>query len=313
MTGAMKLSAADIAFEGFRVVRDRPLALLAWVVLQFLGALAAQPALQMGRDAQAQLEKLGLMPTVATPQLTPAQLALAMPAMGSLFEGAAMSLAVLLVVAALTDPGVFRVAMTPQDRGLFSVKLGAQELRQLGLLLILSALFFGIALCGMMASLLFTGVFAVAGPAASLLGLAVGVTATLCVLIYFGVRLSLAGPLTFQQKRIDVFGSWNLTRGRFYGLLSGYALAAIMAALVFILSLVIFDAAAAIIAGGPDQAAKLFDGKDTDLADLYTPIQIFGHAYFAVIDALTAAILVGARAQAFLQISKLPPVSVVAG
>ncbi len=306
----MKLSATDIAFEGFRVVRDRPLAVLAWVVLQFVGNLAVQPGLLLVRNAYAQMNKLGF-PAVGAVQppaaITPAQVALLAPAMGDLFEGAAIALAVLLAMSALLDPGVYRVAMTPKDRGFYSLKFGMQELRQFLLMVILFALFLGVYLTGAMASLLFTGVFAVAGPSASMLGFAVGVTTTLCAMVYFAIRLSLAGPLTFEQNRIDVFGSWNLTRGRFYGLLGGYALAGIMAALVYVLSVTIFAAVATLIAGGAEQADAMFADKATTLAGAFTPAEIFSDAYAALVGALVTAILVGARAAAFIQIRKQQP------
>ena len=81
----MKLSATDIAFEGFRVVRDRPLAVLAWVVLQFVGNLAVQPGLLLVRNAYSQMNKLGFpaMGAVQPPAaITPAQVALLAPANG---------------------------------------------------------------------------------------------------------------------------------------------------------------------------------------------------------------------------------------
>jgi hypothetical protein len=306
----MKLSVTDIAFEGFRVVRDRPLALLAWVVLQFAGNLAVQPGLLLTRNAYAQLNKLGfpaMGAAQATVPITPAQVAIFAPAMGDLFEGAAIALAILVAMSAFLDPGVYRVAMAPKDRGFFSLKLGMQELRQFLLMTILFALFFGIYLTGVMGSLLFTGVFAVAGPGASMLGLAIGVTTTLCAMVYFAVRLSLAGPLTFEQNRIDVFGSWSLTRGRFYGLLGGYVVAGIMAALVYVLSVTIFLAIATVIAGGAQQAEAMFPDKPATLAAAYTPAEIFGDFYEALVGALVAAILVGARAAAFIQIRKQQP------
>ncbi|HWE46812.1 MAG TPA: hypothetical protein VG407_12370 [Caulobacteraceae bacterium] len=305
----MKLSVTDIAFEGFRVVRDRPLALVAWAVLQFLGLLAFQPGVVMARDGYARLSKLSFLPVggalpATAPTVTPAQAELAISVMGWMFQGFGLAVLATVLVSALTDPGVFRVAMTPRDRGLFSLKLGAQELRQFGLLLILYALFFGIYLTGSLASLLFQGVFAVGGPVASLMGVAIAFTATLCVLVYFSIRLSLAGPLTFEQGRIDVFGSWNLTRGRFYGLLGGYALTLAMAVLVGVMCEFIIGAGLTLVIGDPKNMKSAFDAANPEIADLFTPGAILREAFSAIAGALTTAIFVGARVQAFMQIRK---------
>lgn len=43
-------------------------------------------------------------------------------------------------------------------------------------------------------------------------------------LIWLAVRLSLASPLTFDTRRVRVFGSFALTRGRFWSLLGAYLL-----------------------------------------------------------------------------------------
>ena len=310
MTGAiMKLSATDIAFEGFRLVRDRPMALLAWAVLQFLGTLATDPGVLILRNAYDKMGKLGVNP-MATSLPTPAQAAVVSSLTGDLLQGSGIVFGVLILVSAVLDPGVYRVALAPSERGFFSLKLGLQEVRQALVMVVLSAVFTGLYMCGFMGSLLFAGVFAVAGPSASVLGFAVGVTVTLCALVYFATRLSLAGPLTFQQNRVDVFGSWALTRGHFYGLFGGYLLAVIMAVLVYILSLTIFQALVAVLAAAVDATGGKSDTLLTTpktVGALYSPIELFGDAYFAVVGALGAAILVGARAAAFIQIRKQQP------
>ena len=55
-------------------------------------------------------------------------------------------------------------------------------------------------------------------------GLAFGAAATL-LLIWTSVRLSLAVPLSIAMKRFDLFGSWSLTKGRFWPILGAFILA----------------------------------------------------------------------------------------
>ena len=61
----MKLSIPDIAFEGFRVVRDQPTALAAWVLLQFLGLLAIEPGKFMVDGALDRYRKLGFVEAIS--------------------------------------------------------------------------------------------------------------------------------------------------------------------------------------------------------------------------------------------------------
>jgi hypothetical protein len=80
--------------------------------------------------------------------------------------------------------------------------------------------------------------------------LALGLLAAVGLMLMLAVRLSLAPPLTFATGRIDLFGSWALTRGRAGRILGAYALTLALVALVYFLSALVVAAVGAVLAGG---------------------------------------------------------------
>jgi hypothetical protein len=56
------------------------------------------------------------------------------------------------------------------------------------------------------------------------------------------VRLSLILPLSFTARRVRIFESWNLTRGRFWPLLGAYALSIVYVVITGLVALILFAA-----------------------------------------------------------------------
>jgi hypothetical protein len=81
----------------------------------------------------------------------------------------------------------------------------------------------------------------------------------LALLIWLAVRLSLAVPITMAERRISIFGSFAVTKGRFWPLLGMSLLAVVMSFVVSLLgSLVAMPLQ--LLAGGLDGLAQL-DGE----------------------------------------------------
>ena len=143
-----------------------------------------------------------------------------------------------LVFQAMFTGAVYRVILGGDLSPKVRLQLGADELRLLALKIVTTAIWTG---------LLFIGLFTIqtagvgASQIATLLGLVVYVG-----LIWLGllvwVRLSLAGPATFVERRLVIFRSWSLTRGQFWRLLAAYLLAFAVAAVIFVLMLLVFGA-----------------------------------------------------------------------
>jgi hypothetical protein len=249
-------SVTDAAFHGFKVAWQRPRAVALWAALQavFSPALAVAmvyycvPLLMKARA----IEEAGS----AVP---PTALTISAQAVPFLFATFAFLLISRAVIMAAINRAVFR----PDEDRFGYLRLGADELRQLALLALTTAAI----LAAFVASLLVSGDLAVialgAAGAASAppTAVAVGFSVATAVCVYLSVRLSLASPLTFVTGRVNLIGSWSLTRGRFWPILWTYALATMLILVVYLLGETIALGPAAVVAGGGSKA----------LADLMTP------------------------------------------
>jgi hypothetical protein len=122
------------------------------------------------------------------------------------------------------------------------------------------------------------------------LAAAILLPAAICGAIFVGVRFSLAVPMTFATGRIDVFGSWRLTQGRFWPLLGTYFLAVVLSLVVGALTLVIAALIVGIIGGGFNGIATLMQSDFTSVQSVLTPAQLVYLAITSIGAALSAPI-----------------------
>jgi hypothetical protein len=246
-------SATDAAFTGFRIVREHPRAVLVWAIVQtivslVLGAyvvVTAGPALMS-------LQARGF--ATGDPTLAMATISRLLP-----------TYLALLVFALVFYPVIYaamaRAVLRPEESRFGYLRFGRDELRQLGLMLqvlLLGFIFYA------MSVLILTVVIVVGGFAggattgnssggATAIGVGVGVIALIVFIGFWtviAVRLSLASPLTFATERVSLFGSWGLTRGRFWPIFGAYVLTLALAAVVYMLGQSVIVAVVAIAGGG---------------------------------------------------------------
>lgn len=266
------------ALTGFRVVREHPAALGAWAVLMVsVSLLLSVTAVGMAGPQLADLMALGASPTKDP--------ALILATSGRLGPVCAVLLATTLVSNAFLGAAMNRAVFNPSDGRAGFLRAGADELRQLGLgfltFLVFAAAYVGLAFVfGLI--LVFV---AVAAKPASPLALGIGFIGVFGGMSFLWVRLSLASALTFKVGRIDLFGSWALTRGRFWPLCATYGLALVLIVVVELLSSLFIGAVGALLGGG-DPGGSIAQADLRSLSNYFTPLRFVQIALSACVSAL---------------------------
>jgi hypothetical protein len=234
-------SPTDVAFEGFRLTRERPRAVVAWAscYLVFTFAVALVADLTLGARSQA---LLGDFQRAAS---DPAAFWAAAQKLAPFFlAGLPLSLA----FQSIFTCAVYRAVLRPRDARTGYLRLGMDEVRMCVLNVILSLLWGAIIFAVLMVTILAadtagttaTSGMVLLGDAATLVMVGGGITVL--------VRISLAGPITFAERRLRIFESWRLTRGSFWRLFWAYLLTFLLGIVVLLLMLLILNAAAGVIA-----------------------------------------------------------------
>lgn len=271
-----EFSASDAAFSGFRISWEHPVALAVWAVLAFVISLVYSLFLSVSAGpAFADLQAHGMPPANSPEALTLVRELL--PTYAALLIG-------LLVIYAVLYAAMNRVVLRPTESRFGYLRLAADELRQLGLFALMTVGIILIEIAIMIIAGLLISVLGLAiGQAGVLVGTAVFLVAAAGAFVFLGVRFSLASPLTFASGRIDLIGSWRLTRGRFWPLLGTYLIAFALSLVVMALSLAIAVAAGALVSialGQPTLSSAV------SVAEILSPATLVRMAFSAVGSAL---------------------------
>jgi hypothetical protein len=132
----------------------------------------------------------------------------------------------------------------------------------------------------------------------------------LCVFIYLGVRLSLASPITFASGRINVFGSWAMTRGRFWPLFGTYLIAFALGFVVTALTLGIAVLAVAILGGGVGALGPALQADLSTVAANLAPSRLLYLVISSIGAALSAPITICPPAAIYMALTGGAPASV---
>ena len=233
----MAFSASDAAFEGFRLVRRKPVALIAWALLYAVLSLASVFAMSNAIGLMVEWGERAEALESAEP--TQAEVMAVFQGFGEVMLSLAWLLPVSLIVGAMLMAAVARAVLNPRAGGFGYLRLGMDEVRVFVVSLVLCILLF----CGWLAVGLLVGVLAgIAGATgASWLWLVVvlGGLAGVAAIIWLAVRLSLAVPITVAENRFAIFDSFALTKGRFWPLLGMAVIAFVMVLVISLLAMVV--------------------------------------------------------------------------
>jgi hypothetical protein len=285
----------DAAFAGFRLVREQPVAILAWAAVIAVGRICQALLTAVLAGPYMAALNAAVNAKIVDPQATASAYAAVAP-------GYVAGALVMLPFAAVVTTAIYRAYLRPeQSRGLY-LRLGRAERAMIGLFLALGLTIvlagFGLLVLIGLGSALVAAADATAGQVASLTGL----FAAIGVLIFAVVRLSLAWPMTFEQERVVLVRAWPLIKGKAWPVLGGFVIAEALMGVVALLLLAIVASlvgAALLMTGGTLQQIADLGGEIQAPGDLLRPLTIVFIVVQALLLALSAATIEGVRVTAY--------------
>jgi hypothetical protein len=283
------LSVGTIVGGGFRLLRERPLAVATWGLLYFLAT--ALVGLVMQPVAAIQAASMNGDPAAT------------MNAMQAVLGRMMLVYVAFLVLFVMLTTASQRAVLRPEQGGFAYLRFGMDELRVLGLAIILLVMIYaGILVLGIVLGLAMAAVMALAGMGAFPGVMLVYICIMLAVVIWFEVRFSLAFPLTLLRRKIIIGEAWRVSSGRFWTLFGAYFVLALILAILWI--------AIAMVTMGPYLAELIRSGLNPEALQAamrhqmarqfgsFDATTILGWALSALAGALGLALFGGAIATA---------------
>lgn len=289
-------SATDAAFSGFTLARARPRIVLIWgLVLLAMSVLTSAATILTVGQAMADMQ--------AASQSSDQEATLR--SLGALAPFYLVALPLTLLYYGVATAAVNRMVLRPDDSRNAFIQLGGDELRMILVMIVQWLIAVGAIFATMMLVGILTGVASAAGGAVAgiIVGIISGVTAVGLV-VWLSIRLSLALSQTFATGRLNIFGSWALTKGHFWPILGAYLLAIILLIVVFLLAFAVQAAAAIALGGGFAGVTSLFQPDLSTLAAYFTPAMIIYIVIGGFLSALSMMVMYGPAATIYRELAQ---------
>ncbi len=235
----MSFSATDAAFEGFRVVRRNPIALVAWTLVYLIytvGALFASGGMMKSMAVwMEQMEALENGPAPTSPEAFAPIMESYLQAMSHMV----WTIPVSMIVSAILMAAISRAVLSSGTGSFGNIRLGMDELRVFVVTLVICILTAIVATIVFVLAAVIGGFAIAAMEGWGGLVMALALLAAGAFVIWLSVRWSLAVPITVAEKRVAIFDSFNLTKGRFWPLLGMALIAGVMACVIALLASVV--------------------------------------------------------------------------
>lgn len=235
----MAFSGSDAAFEGFRLVRRKPMALVAWTLLYAIVSLASLFAMSSAIGPMTEwAESMDALEN-QSPSATPQEVMAAFQGFGEVMLSLAWVIPVSLIVSAMLMAAVARAVLNPRASGFGYLRLGMDELRVFVVTLVLGILMAFAWVAVVVAIGVLSGIASASGANWLWLFVVLAGVAGVAAIIWLAVRLSLAVPITVAENRFAFFDSFAVTRGRFWSLFGMAIIAIVMVLVILVLSWVV--------------------------------------------------------------------------
>lgn len=305
----MQFKVTEAAFEGFRLVRREPRTIAIWAVFSLVASVAlvaAMIASGFGRFMGGAAKGATMTPEALTDFLV----------------GELIAIGGAILIASIMGAAVYRAILRPAEAPLTRLRLGGDELRLVLLSVIMGVVFTGLTVAlvipvgllgvaiGVGANLGQAGAEPNAGAMASIvLVVLLGYLLVIAGLVFFAVRLSLAGVMTFAERRLRVFESWRLTKGRFWRLLGCYGLAVVLMLPIYMVMMTLYFAITFAFSGGDVGRAmsEIAQPEMTSLAAYLSPARIVYLVLAGAMGGVLNAVMYAPAAAVYRQIADTRP------
>jgi hypothetical protein len=282
----MQFKVTEAAFEGFRLVRREPRTIAIWAVFSLVASVALMAAMiasGFGRFMGGAAKGAPMTSEALTGFLV----------------GELIAIGGAILIASIMGAAVYRAILRPAEAPLTRLRLRGDELRLVLLSLIMGVVFTVLTIALVIPVVLVGTAIGVAGAmgghggaepnagamAGIVLVVLLGYLLVIAGLVFFAVRLSLAGVMTFAERRLRVFESWRLTKGRFWRLLGCYGLAVVLMLPIYMVMMTLYFAITFAFSGGDVGRAmsEIAQPEMTSLAAYFSPARI---VYFVLAGAM---------------------------
>lgn len=226
--------------------------------------------------------------------------------MSAYFSMLGLIMPISLILGSVSYAAVNRAVVRPSESAFGYLRLGMDEVRVFVVSLVLSlVLGFGFGLGGAIIFGVLGAITAMMGDNAAIGGILIAIAAIafVCLIIWVAVRLCLALPITVAERRIAIFDSWKLTKGRFWGLFGMTILAYVLCVVVQILLSIILIPILFFVSGGFENLASLETMQPMEIMQTMAPLAITVLLFAAIVSALQLAIMYAPFASAYMGIT----------
>jgi hypothetical protein len=288
-------SPTDSALEGFRLAKENPAAVGVWAAILFVTSIITTAVLISYAGPELNdLVALSSDPT-AMEQMDEEEVLGLFSALGPVMViPMLVIIPISFVVQVILSAAILRPVVRPSDARGAMPRLSRDELMVGGVSLV-KTLAIMLSYVAVMFLSVLLGILL--GPIGILIAVLVWI-AYIVALVFVLVRLSLASPQSLAEGRVNIFGSWALTAGRFWPIVGAYLLA-------FVLWLAVILVGSLLI-GAISAAGMMMTGAVDDFSSIgafFTPVRIFVAILNAVISALTMAILFSVPPKVYMSLS----------
>lgn len=301
----MSFSPVQASLEGFRFIRDRPRPVTVWMLALLLLNLAA--ALFNLSPWARRLEQLQTGQGLEWSWAMVQDLAL------HLLPAAAIALFLTFASLCIVTPSILRV-MLGKTRGP-DFRLGSDEARMFWLFL---AMLLVITLAAIPSGIVLGISLALARPVADAVGLSgllslAGPIASLFLLAYIVIRLSLSAPVAIDQHRLDMLAAWRMSRGAFWQLLAGTLLSLLLTLAVALGSVIAFSIVAVVVSFvlgvPPGELTSFLFPSGQGIADYFGPGPLLRRVFESALLAILFCVVCATVVYAYRELS--PPGEVI--